>query len=81
MPSHVTAHPAYDPALPTGQAANYLGIHIKTLRELTRRRRIAVIRSAGGRLSYRLSDLNAYLNGLRQAARAEKAAQDIDWGA
>lgn len=80
MTSPVTAHPAYDPALPTRQAAQYLGIHPKTLHDLTRRGRIAVVRTPGGRLSYRLSELNRYLESLTQRPRQAKTEPDIDWG-
>lgn len=75
------SHPSYDPAIPAPKAADYLGIHYKTLLTVTRQRRIPVIRSSGGRLSYRLSDLNAYLDSQREEPRQAKPAQEIDWGA
>ncbi len=82
MPSdQLSAHPHYDPALPAREAAEYLALHYKTLLALTRARKLAVIRSKGGRLSYRLSDLNAYLDTLREEPRGPKALQEPDWGA
>lgn len=76
----LTSHPHYDPAIPARQAAEYIGRHYKTLLDLTRRKRIAVIRTTGGRLSYRLSDLNRYLDSLREEPRTART-QEPDWGA
>ena len=77
--SSVTAHPDYDPAIPARQAADYLSIHYKTLLALTRRRKIAVIRTTGGRLSYRLSVLNDYLDSLTEDPRSSGATSEINW--
>lgn len=77
--SSVTAHPDYDPAIPARQAADYLSVHYKTLLALTRQRKIAVIRTAGGRLSYRLSVLNSYLDSLTEDPRESAATNEIDW--
>lgn len=80
--SPMTAHPDYDPALPTREAAAYLGIHPKTLQGLARRREVTAIRSPGGRLSFRLSTLNRYLDGQTvEDRRPSRRVRDIDWGA
>lgn len=80
MPSPLNAHPDYDPALPTKEAAAYLGIHRKTLQDLARRREVSAIRSPGGRLSFRLSTLNRYLDGRTDQSKPSKT-KEIDWGA
>jgi hypothetical protein len=77
----LTAHPDYDPVLPAGPAADYVGKHVKTLYKVTMAGQIACIRSKGGRLSYRLSALNAYLDSLTEKPRSAKPTQEIDWGA
>lgn len=77
----ITTHPAYDPAVDPKAAADYLNTHYKTLLRWTHEGHIAAIRTRGGRLSYRLSDLNAYLESRRVAPKSPKATQDIDWGA
>jgi excisionase family DNA binding protein len=51
--------PAYDPLMPTSEAAAYLSIHPDTLREMARLRQIASV--PGHRLRFRLSHLNNYI--------------------
>lgn len=63
----ITNHPSYDPAVDPKVAAEYLNIHYKTLLRWTHEGQIAAIKTKGGRFSYRLSDLNAYLDSLRVA--------------
>lgn len=62
-----------DPALPTDQAASYLGaIHVKTLLKLARLGEIASIQFApNGPLKFRRSALNAYLSKFDRPARFE----------
>lgn len=80
LPS-LSAHPDYDPAIPAKPAAKYCGMHYKTILDLTHRGKLPVIRSAGGRLSYRLSALNKYLDSLTEEPRKARPAPEIDWGA
>lgn len=73
-------HPAYDPAIPAKQAAAYISVHYRTLLDLTRDGKIVALRSPGGRITYRLSDLNGYLDEIRQASKVRRAPKEIDWG-
>lgn len=65
--------PTDDPALPTDQAASYLGgLHPKTLLKLARLGEVASIQFApNGPLKFRRSALNAYLTKFDRPARFE----------
>lgn len=73
-------HPAYDPALPTKEAANYLGLHSKSLLKLVKDRRLPHIESKGGRFHFRLSALNSYLDSMQIEPRESKPPKKINWG-
>ena len=62
-----------DPALPTNEAASYLGgLHPKTLLKLARLGEVASIQFApNGPLKFRRSALNAYLTKFDRPARFE----------
>lgn len=76
-------HPAADPALPAELAAEYCGgIHVKTLLSDAQAGKIpSVQRSEGGRVRFRLSDLNAYLDNQRRAATraGSTTTQEPNW--
>lgn len=58
-------HPNYDPLMTSGQAAQYLGIHVETLRKMTRLRELDCVRkrqAKGSDVHYRLSALNKWVN-------------------
>jgi len=63
---------ATDPILTGDEAANYLRVHRKTLYRLTKRGELAVIKSPSGRVRFRLSDLEAYLDSQRVPARHDR---------
>lgn len=77
--SDLASHPSYDPPLSSKEAAAYLGVHYKTLLAMTRQKKLAVIKSEGGRLSYLLSDLNTYLQGRRESIAEPQSTDEIDW--
>lgn len=72
----------FDPALTTKEAAEYTGLHEKTLLEDARSGEVAFIRrSENGRLRFRLSDLNKYLDSQRTQPSTQKSSDaEIDWG-
>lgn len=74
-------HPQYDPILTARQAADYIKCHYKTLLKMARRGALVTCRTPGGRLRFRLSDLNRYVNSLREEPRADGHTDDIDWSA
>ena len=71
--SKASTDPTDDPALPTDQAASYLGgLHPKTLLKLARLGEVASIQFApNGPLKFRRSALNAYLQRFDRPARFE----------
>lgn len=75
----------HDGVLTTKEAANYLGLHRKTLLQDAKDGLIPYYRRSNkerGRIRFRLSDLNNYLDTQRVDRRRKKAAtDDIDWGA
>jgi Helix-turn-helix domain len=82
--SRLLRHPQYDPILTRDQAAEYLGLHPKTVAKDTMAGDlIACRRSDGGALRYRLSDLNNYLNDQRAEPirRRETRLPARDWSA
>lgn len=78
--------PNFDPALRTEDAAEYCGIHSKTLLKDARAGKVAFCKrhsedSGRGRLRFRLSDLNEYLKAQRnERASFQVSNKEIDWG-
>lgn len=55
---------SYNPAYSSRKAAEYIDVHYRHLLELADEGKIKAHRTAGGRLKFRLSDLNEYLDTL-----------------
>ena len=59
----IMLHPAADPALDRDQAARYCGRHPKTLERAAKAGELPYLQTGeGGRIQYRLSALNAWLD-------------------
>ncbi len=58
--------PSAGPWLDLSEAARFLGVHFTTLRRWADAGQVPCIRTPGGRRRFALSDLQAFLNGLRQ---------------
>lgn len=79
-------HSNYDPVLPRKEAADYCGCHPTTLTEDAYAGLVPYLRRSNGergRLRFRLSDLNRYLEAQRVNHRtAQSTGSDaVDWGA
>jgi excisionase family DNA binding protein len=62
--THVNSHATFNPAYSSRKAAEYIDVHYRHLLELADEGKIKAHRTAGGRLKFRLSDLNEYLDTL-----------------
>lgn len=55
----------YNPAVSARKASEYLDVAYRRLLSMTAEGKIPALKTEGGHYKYRLSDLNAYLEGLR----------------
>lgn len=74
------AHPNADPVLSLDQAASYTGLCGKTLKSDALAGKLASLqRKENGRVRFRLSDLNIYLESQRRPVRDFIKSKEIDW--
>jgi hypothetical protein len=76
------AHPAADPVLTRNQAAQYCGRHPKTLERAAKAGDLPYLQTGdGGRIQYRLSALNAWLDTLSSTpTKPRRADKERQWG-
>lgn len=55
-------HPNYNPAMKPKEAAEYIGVHYKTIMRMAKDGELPCCKSPGGRVKFRLKDLNEYLS-------------------